>query len=144
VSVQTGRCYCSAIQFEIASLGPLVNCHCRSCRRVHGAAFITVALVATRDLHFAAGEDRVRRFASGEGSRFFCGECGGRLFNRPASSEEITMLLVSTLDVEPAGPPVMHIHVESKAPWFEIHDDIPQFPGLPAAAAKVLERQAPD
>jgi hypothetical protein len=138
--VKTGRCYCGAVQFEIVSLGALVNCHCRFCRRVSGAAFTTVALVPTSDLHFTAGEEVVRRCASGEGSRFFCSECGTRLFNRPASTEEITMLVVGTLDDEPASPPVMHINVESKAPWYAILDDLPQHPGLPGEATKILSR----
>jgi hypothetical protein len=137
--MQQGGCYCEAIRFEVGSLGPLVNCHCRSCRRVHGAAFMTVALVATSDLRFLEGETRVREFPSGEGSRFFCSQCGSRLFNRPASNAGITMLLVSTLDTEPEQPPIMHINVGSKAPWHEIRDELPQHNGLPAVATATLE-----
>jgi len=137
--MQTGQCYCGQIRFEVEAIGPLVNCHCRFCRRVHGAAFVTAGIVATDALHFTAGEELVRRFPSEEGSRFFCSNCGSRLFNRPASNEGITMLLVSTLDAEPAGAPVMHVNVESKAPWYEIRDDLPQYPGLPPGAAATLE-----
>ncbi len=44
-----GQCACGAVQYEVDSpLGPLVNCHCRSCRRAHGAAFATSALVQLR------------------------------------------------------------------------------------------------
>ncbi len=41
------------------------------------------------------------------------------------------MLLIASLDEEPTSKPVMHINVESKAPWYEILDDLPQFPGFP-------------
>ena len=120
------------MQYELdGDLGPLVNCHCRFCRHVQGAAFVTVAMVRTGDLRFVTGEGQVRECQSGEGSRFFCGQCGGRLFNRPASNADITMLLVATLDEEPLEGPVMHINTESKAPWYEIRDELPQFPGMP-------------
>jgi hypothetical protein len=35
--------------------------------------------------------------------------------------------------------PVMHINVESKAPWCEILDDLPRYDGIPPGAASVLE-----
>ena len=49
------------------------------------------------------------------------------------------MVLVASLDEEPTAHPVMHINVESKAPWYEILDDSPQFQGLPPAAKAVLD-----
>jgi len=129
--MRTGRCYCGAVQYQLAgSLGPIVNCHCRYCRRVHGAAFATIAVVQSTDLRITAGESHVQEYPRG-GARYFCRRCGGRLFNRPASNPEITMLLLASLDDEPESGPVMHINVESKAPWYEILDDLPQYEGLP-------------
>jgi hypothetical protein len=29
--------------------------------------------------------------------------------------------------------PARHIYTAFKAPWYEIHDDIPEFPGAPPA-----------
>jgi hypothetical protein len=31
------------------------------------------------------------------------------------------------LDVDPGVRPVVHIHTSSKAPWYDITDDLPQF-----------------
>lgn len=50
------------------------------------------------------------------------------------------MLLVASLNDEPQGTPMMHINVESKAPWYEILDDLPQYQGLPPQAAGVLKK----
>ena len=47
--------------------------------------------------------------------------------------------MVASLDVEPEEGPVMHINVESKAPWYEILDDLPQYEGLPPQAETVLK-----
>ena len=41
------------------------------------------------------------------------------------------LLPPSSLDEEPTDPPTIHMNVESKAPWYEILDDRPQFQGLP-------------
>jgi hypothetical protein len=129
---RTGRCYCGVVRYRLdGELGPLVNCHCRSCRRAHGSAFATVARVPSGELHVTAGADAVREYRTGEGSRCFCERCGGRLFNRAASSDAFVMVVVATLDDEPEDRPVMHVNVESKAPWYEILDRLPQHAALP-------------
>ena len=136
----SGRCYCGAVQYRLdGALGPLVNCHCRYCRRAHGAAFATAAVVRSAELRITSGEAQVREYPTREGSRYFCARCAGRLFNRPASNPEITMLLVTTLDDEPEQKPVMHVNVESKAPWYEILDRLPQFEGLPPQTGAALK-----
>ena len=73
----------------------------------------------------------MREYPNPEGYRYFCDRCGGRLFNRPASTDAIILLIVATLDAEPAARPAMHVNVESKAPWFDILDDLPQHAALP-------------
>lgn len=135
----TGGCYCGEVRYEFeGELGPLVNCHCRFCRRAHGAAFITAAMLPSATFRFTRGEPHVLRYGSGEGYRVLCSLCGGRLYNQPASTDAFVMLLVSTLDEEPTVGPVIHINVESKAPWYEIRDELPQFSGLPPAASDFL------
>lgn len=140
---KTGRCYCGAVRYELeGEPGPLVNCHCQFCRRAHGAAFVTVALVRSADFRITSGEGGIQECGNLEGSRFFCRECGGRLFNRPRSTDAFLMLVVASLDEDPAGAPVMHINVESKAGWYQILDSLPQHDGLPAEAVAALDSQA--
>jgi hypothetical protein len=132
--LQTGGCYCGAVRYEFqGEIRLYANCHCRDCRRVHGAAFSTVTSVSTDSFRITAGEDELREFASETGSRFFCGRCGGRLFNRGRARPALTNLSLATLDREPAEPPAIHINVASKAPWYEILDDRPQFPEFPTS-----------
>jgi hypothetical protein len=40
-------------------------------------------------------------------------------------------LALGTLDADPGIRPEAHWHVASKAPWFQITDDLPQYPGFP-------------
>ena len=114
-----------------------MNCHCRYCRRAHGAAFATTSLVRSATFHVTSGKDAVREYRNPHGFRYFCERCGSRLFNRPMSTDEIVMLVIATLDEEPEQGPVMHINVESKARWYEILDDLPQFEAFPPGVADV-------
>ena len=136
-----GRCLCGEVRYALsAPLGPAVNCHCQYCRRAHGAAFVTVAMVPSEALRFVAGAERVReRHTEGVGTRAFCETCATRLYNRPESAPGITMLVVATLDDDRDVRPAMHINLESKASWYEIRDDLPRFSGLPPAARQALD-----
>lgn len=139
--MHTGHCLCGEIRYEIeGEIGPAVHCHCRYCRRAHGAAFATVAMVPSSALRFVAGSDRLKELqTAGVGRRAFCERCGTRLYNRPESAPGLTMLVVSSLDDESDVRPTMHVNLESKAPWYEIRDELPCFEGLPDAARAALD-----
>ncbi len=38
-----------------------------------------------------------------------------------------------TLDADPEMQPALHLFVKSKAPWFEITDDLPRFDTFPGS-----------
>lgn len=139
-----GRCLCESIQYEVEGpLPPLVNCHCRFCRRVHGAAFVTVVWIPRSSFRFTSGEDSFRKYVVGRGFRGFCGSCGTSLFNGLNRGGGTMTLIVSTLDECSLSPPVMHINVESKAAWHSIIDDLPQYQSRPADMAAALESVRP-
>jgi hypothetical protein len=54
-----------------------------------------------------------------------CGACGSLLFSVVRDGEYVHVAMGSLVDV-PAIRPTSHIYVGSKAPWFEITDDLPQ------------------
>lgn len=85
-----------------------------------------------------AGEDAMCEYQNPSGSRCFCHQCGGRLFNRTKSTERFLMLVLATLDQSPDQKPVMHVNVGSKAPWYEILDQLPQHDALPPDVASAL------
>jgi len=137
-----GGCLCGAVRYAVeGALGPAINCHCKSCRRAHGAAFATTMLLATRHLRVTAGEERVAR----HGQRYFCDCCRARLWNRLDSPPQTTMLVVSSLDEEPGAEPAIHVNLESKAPWYTIRDDAPCFEAFPPNVDAALDAlDAPD
>ncbi len=39
-----GSCLCGSVTYEVDALaGPMVNCHCRTCRKAHAAPFAPTA-----------------------------------------------------------------------------------------------------
>lgn len=133
----TGGCLCGAVRYELHhEIEAITNCHCRFCRRAHGAAFITTAFVPTAALRWVSGEGEIARHEA----RHFCRTCATRLFNRVDALPQFTVLMVASLDDPPSLAPASHFNVESKAPWFEILDDAPQFPSLPPAIEAMIRK----
>jgi hypothetical protein len=138
-----GSCLCGGVKFEIN--GPLLrplHCHCSRCRKQHGAAFRSRVRVRAADVRWLQGEELVTFYESSPGFfRGFCRVCGSPVANRPgpnypparadpAIAEELGIPL-GILDDDPGIRPDQHIFVADKALWFEITDDVPQYPEMP-------------
>ena len=125
-----GGCLCGGVRYEIdGSLGEAGNCHCSMCRREHGAAFSTYADVDPSQFRWDFGEQRVAVYESKPGVGWcFCRVCGSTL----AASDDgkVTSITLGTVEGDPGVRPQEHNFVGSKAPWYEIVDDLPQFDGL--------------
>jgi hypothetical protein len=130
--VVRGSCLCGGVKYEIT--GPLMrsgHCHCSNCRKTHGAAFRSRARVRVEDFKWVQGEELVKYFESSPGfHRGFCSVCGSPIVNRPDRTPELGIAL-GGLDDDPGVRPERHFFVASKAPWFEITDDLPQHAELP-------------
>jgi len=75
----------------------------------------------------ASGEDLLREFESSPGVfRAFCGRCGSPIHSRRAANPDTVRVRLGILNDDPARRLLAHFRVGSKAPWFEITDDLPQ------------------
>lgn len=124
-----GSCLCGEVHYAVR--GPLVgigHCHCRTCRKAHGAAFGTFAVVTADAFSWKRGAEQLSRYgAGGDRTRAFCSRCGTTLTgNAPAGHVAIA---VATLDVDPIARPVVHAAADQHAPWFEITDGVEQLSG---------------
>ncbi|MCP4473016.1 MAG: GFA family protein [Gammaproteobacteria bacterium] len=129
----TGKCLCKAIAYEInGELGPIVNCHCSQCRRWHGAAFRTRCTVASKDFKWLKGEELLTKYALSEQViQTFCRVCGSNLITLYKDNADQIGLPIGGLEQDPGSHPIAHIFVGSKAPWYEISDNLPQYETLP-------------
>jgi hypothetical protein len=138
-----GSCLCGGIKFEITGplLGPM-NCHCSQCRKQHGAAFRSRVRVQADHVRWLQGEHLIKYYESPRGYlRGFCGDCGSPILNRIGSNWKAPAefpdppvpqygIALAILD-NPQVRPACHVFVDSKAPWFDITDDLPQYANYP-------------
>lgn len=131
--IHKGSCLCGQIKYEIhGALTGVLNCHCSMCRKAHGAAFRTRASVQVKDFRWLSGEYLLTHYESSRGEyRTFCKLCGSNLVTKFEHNKDVYGFPLGTLDTDPEVKPAYHIFVGSKAPWFDIADDLPQHEELP-------------
>lgn len=129
-----GSCSCGAVSFVVRGApARWMQCHCSRCRRGRSAAHGSNTFYPLEQFAWRTGRELVRSYKPPEAERFtvsFCARCGG---GAPVERENVPFVLVpaSLLDTDPGARPEAHIHVASKAAWYAIQDDLPQFSELP-------------
>jgi hypothetical protein len=131
-----GSCLCSAVAFVLTTpLLAMGMCHCGICRKHHGSAFATFVEIRREGFLLLSGAAAVRIYASSPGvERHFCVGCGAKLLFLMHDYPDLLWVAAGALDDAPARRPEYHLFVASKAPWFNIHDDLPQYAAYPADA----------
>jgi hypothetical protein len=122
-----GKCGCGEVRFRVADEFLYAsNCHCSRCRAATGSAFKPFAGIEREKLELTGGEDALLVFGEDDLNDTRCGACGSLLFSVVRDGEYVHVALGALVDA-PSVRPTKHIFVGSKAPWFEITDDLPQF-----------------
>jgi hypothetical protein len=109
------------------------HCHCSRCRKVRGTANATNLLVPIDGLRFTQGADLLTTFKAPAAKTFthvFCRTCGSSM-PRLDEARSIAIVPMGSFDDDPGVRPQRHIFVDSRAPWDEITDALPQHAGPP-------------
>ena len=124
---------CGGVRYEISGdLSKMCYCHCQMCRRAHGTPFGSFVAANPQDRQYTNGKDLIARYQStADGVRTFCSRCGSKLEFQTAKTPDEIWIAVGTFDDDPGIRATSHIWVDSKAPWFEITDNLKQYPGEP-------------
>ena len=126
-----GRCECGAVRYRVAdAFLYAMNCHCSACRAATGSAFKPMAGIEREQLEITDGADRLLVFGGDDLNNTRCGVCGSLLFSVVRDGGYVHVALGSLVDA-PGAKPTSHIFVGSKAPWFDITDDLPQYEEYP-------------
>lgn len=121
-----GKCECGAVRYRVAdAFLYAANCHCSRCRAATGSAFKAFAGIERDKLTLHAGADDLLVVGDDELNDTRCASCGSLLFSVVRDGAYVHVALGSLADA-PSIRPSEHIFVGSKAPWFEITDDLPQ------------------
>ena len=122
-----GRCYCGAVQYAVADeFLYAANCHCSNCRRTTGSAFKPFAGIEREKLRLVEGAGGLMIYGSENANNTHCRACGSLLFSVVQDGARVHVAMGTLVD-DPTIRPSKHIFVGSKAPWFTIADDLPQW-----------------
>ena len=122
-----GKCLCGAVQYAVADeFIYAANCHCSNCRRTTGSAFKPFAGIERERLNLTKGEDNLLTFGEETGHDAHCKTCGSLLYSVVRDGAFVHVAMGTLVD-EPTIRPRAHIFVGSKAKWFEITDELPQY-----------------
>jgi len=135
-----GSCLCGEVAFALD--GPLLamsHCHCSMCRKMHGTPFATYVAAEAKGFRWLRGTEHVAHYQSSpEGQRSSCRRCGSAL---PwDSAGEHVFVPAGLLEEDPGVRPLAHIFVASKAPWYDIADELPRFDAYPPGMGEAVER----
>jgi hypothetical protein len=102
-----------------------MNCHCSRCRAATGSAFKAMAGIERDKVELKKGADGLLVHGDDDLNDTRCATCGSLLYSVVRDGEYVHVALGSLVD-PPSVRPTHHIFVGSKAPWYEITDDLPQ------------------
>lgn len=128
-----GTCLCGRIRWEVEAAELAVEyCHCSRCRKAQGSAFSANAAIPAEALRILAGADALASYAaSSHRSKCFCRHCGSSVFIRRTNSTARMALHCGALEGHAKIVPARHVFVASKAPWYPLAGDLPQYPVYP-------------
>jgi hypothetical protein len=128
--VLAGKCECGAVRYQVAdAFRYAANCHCSRCRAATGSAFKSFAGIERGKLEVTEGQDMLLIVGEENSNDTRCRACGSLLFSVVRDGEYVHVAMGSLVDA-PGIRPESHVYVGSKARWFEITDDLPQFEEL--------------
>jgi hypothetical protein len=125
----SGKCFCGAVQYSVADeFVYAANCHCSNCRRTTGSAFKPFAGIEREKIALTKGRDDLLIFGDEQGNDTHCKTCGSLVYSVVRAGAYVHVAMGTLID-DPTIRPSTHIFVGSKAPWFTITDDLPQYEG---------------
>lgn len=127
----TGSCLCGAVKFRIDPPPSAVFfCHCSQCRKAQGSAFVASVPVPVTHFTLLEGADALRSYrATPQKARYFCGHCGSPIYSHRDGGDALRVR-AGTVDAGVDLRPVAHIFTADSAPWHEIGDRLPRYPGV--------------
>jgi hypothetical protein len=125
-----GGCACGAVRYRLTS-EPLIThcCHCLSCQRQTGSAFVVNLLIEADRLELLAGDPQPVDVPRDDGSTqriFRCPTCQVAVFSE-YGRPQVRFVRGGTLDEPRSVVPDVHIFTRSKVDWIVLPDSAPAF-----------------
>ena len=122
----TGGCFCGAIRFTVSgATKSCCFCHCESCRRASGGAYVPWATF-DRALFVVTQGQLDLHGSSADATRGHCAACGTSLTYEHAKRPDDVDVALVTFDNPERFAPDSHIWIDDKLAWVAIDDGLPQ------------------
>ena len=123
-------CLCRGVRWEISEEPfKAYNCHCKMCRKAHGAAFGTYWFVPKAGFRWLGATDTITQHRSSHLlTRNFCSTCGSVV---PYPSGQGDHVAVPAGGHDDGMKPESEIFVPHSAPWYDITSDLPRHHDYP-------------
>ena len=122
-----GGCFCGKVRFEVSHPPTFAcHCHCHSCQRASGAAFVTWTTFPVDSFSVAQGSLTEHQSSPGV-TRTHCSECGTSITYTHADRPGDIDVTAACFDDSSFVTPQAHIWLEDKLPWVEINDELPKY-----------------
>jgi hypothetical protein len=114
-----GRCMCGSVRFVARFPSRFCcHCHCESCRRSHGAAFVTWIGFPSEQVTVTEGAGDLAAYVSSPGTRrSFCRVCGTKLFFESDRWAGETHIALPAFDDPVDRAPDRHVFVNEHVAW---------------------------
>src|SRR6266536_2534349 len=129
--VLKGGCQFGRVTYTSTALpSDLSNCHCKTCRKLSGAPFLTFGDFPASAITWISGEDTLKKTSYSEmATRTHCAECGSPISMQYKCQPDQISIAAGTIDEESVKgklPKVgAHIFVDSmdNDGWYELPKD---------------------
>ena len=127
-TVLKGGCFCGQLAYTSTELPSDVdNCHCVTCRKHHGSAFVTFGNFKEKKLTWTSKSSLVEVRDSSVAIRYRCGACGTFIAMKYHCEPDDIGITMSSIDEQslklPLPKPKGNIFVGQKASWYDIPSD---------------------
>lgn len=127
-----GRCGCGTVEYEVSDEFVVAFiCHCSNCRATTGSAFLPWGEIEPEKFRVTQGAASLTLVGEERADHEMrCGVCWSLVYWTARDGRYVRVPYGTLID-EPTLKPMAHMFVASKAPWYEILDDLPQHDEYP-------------
>lgn len=122
-----GGCFCGNLRFEVA--GPETYCcfcHCESCRKASGGAYVPWATFAKQAFRLTSGTLMLHESSPGV-TRGHCPRCGTSVTYEHEGRPGQIDITLACFDDASGFRPRAHIWVGDKPAWISLDDGLPRY-----------------
>lgn len=129
IGPREGGCQCGAVRFVATEVPDHLHaCHCTICRKISGAATMSVKVPFAK-MQISGAEHVVAYISSDWAARSFCGRCGSGLWYRLREDDADYILSAGTLDDMTGLTLTQEIYMDTKPDGYAFAGDHPRLTG---------------